>query len=81
MNHLRDGLSAIIKTLLIVLFAALIGGCSNDFRKASDQLEGKWIRSDGTYRIEIKKVKEEGKLIAAYYNPDSIHVGRAGWRL
>jgi uncharacterized protein (DUF2147 family) len=40
-------------------------------------LRGQWLRAEGGYVIEIKNVRPDGKLDAAYYNPRSIHVARA----
>lgn len=48
---------------------------------ASKVLEGSWVRDDGGYTIEIKEVKEEGKLDVAYLNPKPIHVGQSEWRI
>ena len=42
-------------------------------------LKGKWLRSDGTYTIEIFSVKEDGKMDAGYFNPNPINVGNAVW--
>jgi hypothetical protein len=44
-----------------------------DFQK----LKGKWLRPDGGYVIEITSVDDAGKLSAAYFNPQPIHVARA----
>jgi uncharacterized protein (DUF2147 family) len=41
------------------------------------KLVGKWERPDGGYVLEIKGVDGEGKLEAAYANPNPIHVSRA----
>ena len=41
------------------------------------KLVGKWERPDGGYVLEIKGVDGEGKLEAAYFNPNPIHVSRA----
>ena len=41
------------------------------------KLKGKWLRPDGGYVIEIRSVEPGGKLDAAYFNPQSIHVARA----
>jgi len=35
---------------------------------------------DGTYKIVIEEVKEDGELVAKYLNPDPINIGRSGWR-
>ncbi|MBL7857558.1 MAG: hypothetical protein JNM57_07705 [Cyclobacteriaceae bacterium] len=44
-----------------------------------EHLVGRWLRSDGTYVLEIRKALPDGLLEAAYYNPNPIHVGRARW--
>ena len=43
------------------------------------KLAGKWMRIDGNYTIEIKSVFDDGRLEAAYFNPGSINVEKAGW--
>ena len=43
-------------------------------------IEGKWLRPDGGYVLELSDVKSEGKLKAAYFNPRPINVGKAEWR-
>lgn len=50
-----------------------------DFDKATDQLTGDWLRSDGTYSISVSNVQPEGKLEAAYFNPNAINVERSEW--
>lgn len=49
-------------------------GISGDF----DRLIGRWRRSDGGYIIEIRKIDANGRMDAAYYNPNPINVSRAG---
>jgi hypothetical protein len=44
---------------------------------ALEELRGRWLRDTGGYIIEIRSVGSGGKLDAAYFNPKSIHVGRA----
>jgi len=44
-----------------------------DFQK----LNGKWLRPDGGYVIEIKSADSNGKLDAGYFNPKPIHVAKA----
>ena len=44
---------------------------------AIEKLRGRWLRDTGGYIIEIRSVGAGGKLEAAYFNPRSIHVGRA----
>jgi len=44
-----------------------------DFRK----LIGRWLRPDGGYMIDIRKIHADGKVDAGYYNPQPINVSRA----
>lgn len=44
-----------------------------------NQLKGEWMRTDGGKSIRINSVAEDGKLDAAYFNPNPIRVGRASW--
>ena len=42
-----------------------------------EKLKGKWVRPDGGYVLEIKKLLPDNALETAYYNPNPIHVGKA----
>ena len=42
-----------------------------------EKLKGKWQRPDGGYIIEIRSVGPSGKMDAAYFNPQPIHVAKA----
>ncbi len=44
-----------------------------DFKR----LEGRWVRPDGGYVLELRNIKKDGSLTAAYYNPRPIKVFRA----
>jgi len=44
-------------------------------------LKGKWLRSDGTYSIDIFSVSSDGRMDAGYFNPNPIKVGNSGWEL
>ncbi len=41
------------------------------------KLNGRWIRPDGGYIVEIKGVDSGGRIEAAYFNPSPIYVSRA----
>jgi len=41
------------------------------------KLVGRWLRPDGGYVIDIRKVETNGELQAAYFNPRPIHVSKA----
>ena len=38
---------------------------------------GTWLRSDGTYRVEIEAGEAPGTVVARYFNPNAIHVESA----
>ncbi|MBP1750731.1 MAG: hypothetical protein H6Q52_3270 [Deltaproteobacteria bacterium] len=41
------------------------------------QLEGRWLRPDGGYILELRDIKKDGSLKAAYFNPRPINVAMA----
>lgn len=45
-----------------------------------NRLEGRWLRPDGGYILEIRGVAGDGTLEAGYFNPSPIHVAQARWR-
>jgi hypothetical protein len=47
--------------------------------EALQKLFGKWMRSDGTYVLELRGADISGVLDAGYFNPKSINVSRAIW--
>jgi hypothetical protein len=40
---------------------------------------GVWLRSDGTYRVEIEPGAAAGSVVARYFNPDPINVETASF--
>ena len=42
-----------------------------------EKLKGKWVRPDGGYVLEFKRLLPQNELDAAYYNPNPVHVGKA----
>lgn len=42
---------------------------------------GRWLRSDGTYVLELRGADPSGVVQAGYFNPKPIHVSRAIWML
>jgi len=45
------------------------------------KLAGQWERTDGGYRIVMEEIKPDGTMKASYFNPNSIHVHQANWKL
>ena len=70
MNKRKERLLGVLAT------AALLSvGCKD--RTIAKSLQGRWIRPDGGYVLEIKSVAADGRLDAAYFNPRPIHVAEA----
>jgi hypothetical protein len=45
-----------------------------------ERLLGRWLRSDGSYVIEIRSAASDGKMEVFYFNPNPVHVGHAEWQ-
>jgi hypothetical protein len=45
----------------------------------SSKLIGSWTRTDAPYEIRIMEMSSGGNMLAGYFNPKSINVGRANW--
>jgi hypothetical protein len=65
--------------LTIGLIAALVLWPWSD-GVTPESLVGRWLREDGGYVLEIRSASPDGRLVATYSNPRSIHVTRAEWR-
>jgi hypothetical protein len=54
--------------------AAVRGGA---LAPEAQRVAGRWVRPDGGYVLEIRSVGVDGRLEAAYFNPNPINVARA----
>jgi hypothetical protein len=43
------------------------------------KLLGNWVRTDSPYEIRILEFRSDNTLLAGYFNPKSINVGKATW--
>lgn len=43
------------------------------------RLEGRWVRTDGNYVLELSEIGEGGRVKAGYFNPTPIKVFSAKW--
>jgi hypothetical protein len=43
------------------------------------KLLGSWVRTDSPYEIRILELRSDGNMLAGYFNPKSINVGKATW--
>ncbi len=50
-----------------------------DVQTDVQRLEGRWVRPDGGYILELWDIKKDGSVSAAYYNPRPIKVFSAKW--
>lgn len=85
LSHLRPQSLRIILTFSII--AASILSCKDSSDKDSKPpqikdktlLVGNWLRTDSDYLIKIEAVNDDGTLLAKYFNPNPINVGKANW--
>jgi hypothetical protein len=77
---IRRGVSVVL-VALIASSAGFFGGCKARSNESNtppySKLVGKWLRPDGGYVLDIKSVDAAGVMIAAYFNPNPIHVAKA----
>jgi hypothetical protein len=64
--------------------AAASAGAADTGKPSSAQtdfqrLEGRWVRPDGGYVLELTEIKKDGSLKASYFNPRPINVSKATW--
>jgi len=81
----RNSISGIAALLLILVFLitpifSFAGDRTKDSMREEQRVAGKWLRPDGGYILELRDVKKEGTLTAAYFNPRPINVASASWR-
>jgi len=43
------------------------------------RLEGRWVRLDGGYVLDLREIRKTAALTAAYFNPRPIKVFSAKW--
>ena len=62
-----------------VAVLALLSAATVALRRGSRlrELEGRWRRADGGYVLDIRKVRPDGAMDAAYLNPRPINVSKA----
>jgi hypothetical protein len=50
-----------------------------DVQTDLQRLEGRWVRPDGGYILQLWDIRKDGSVSAAYYNPRPIKVFIAKW--
>ena len=61
--------------VVLALLSAATGAFAAD--QVFEKLEGRWRRADGGYVLDIRKVRPDGAMDAAYLNPRPINVSKA----
>jgi hypothetical protein len=85
----KNNVLAIVMLVIFVVWAWSLPGCTGsgtggadqkkkDFAQAQ-QMAGQWVRPDGGYILELREIKKNGSLQAAYFNPQPIKVFSARW--
>ena len=70
-------LKSIILLFFIFLLSAPVSFAqSQDSATDYQKIIGRWVRSDGSYVLELKKVRFDGSIEAAYFNPNPINVSK-----
>jgi len=81
------GIRILICLVIIVVLSAPAQATDKATRAKSDEkteaskLEGRWIRTDGGYSLELSNIGADGALTAAYFNPRPIKVSKAAWNI
>lgn len=58
--------------------AAMAADTAHPSGKANIQrLDGRWIRPDGGYILELREIRNDGTMKASYSNPRSVNVHKA----
>jgi len=83
----RAKLAAVIFALGIAFVLQTTSDCESQVKKESgtgtkgktgfETIEGRWLRPDGGYIVQIRRVDSSGKMDAGYFNPRPINVSRA----
>lgn len=66
-------LIAVVLMVGIAAAVTLLRGGNGGF----DNLNGRWLRPDGGYVLEIRSVDSSGKIDAVYLNPKPINIAKA----
>ena len=83
-------LRSVVAACAVILFVWLFYGTAladqkqgteeNKGFSAARQLEGRWLREDGGYVLDLQDIRPDGSLKAFYFNPRNINVHVANWK-
>lgn len=83
MNKNNMRLVVCISTMLILSVFLAIGQGAQKEKGPPDvrRLEGRWLRPDGGYILEVRAIKKDNSVEAAYFNPRPINVHEAHYQI
>lgn len=92
---MRGGMTTAMRIFLIVALLSVFVGAvqaqdgglqpkydiSPSIAKLPEQADffGTWLRSDGTYRVEVEAGEQAGAVVVRYFNPEPINVESAAF--
>jgi hypothetical protein len=83
----RQGMRALglVGVLVILGITGQVANAGQPAAQSAEQpdpqrLVGRWVRPDGGYVLDVREVRADGSLKAAYFNPRPINVAKAEWR-
>ena len=83
----RQGMRAlgVVAVLAVLGIAGQVADAGQPTAQSAEQpdpqrLVGRWVRPDGGYVLDVREVRADGTLKAAYFNPRPINVAKAEWR-
>jgi hypothetical protein len=88
-TYLKPGALSITIILIAIAIFLLFSNCSEEKKPVKEKsqsteinpqkLAGSWLRPDGGYVLELSNVNIDGRVDAAYYNPNPINVAESKW--
>jgi len=72
-----------ISAMLILSSFLAIGQAAQKEKGPPDgrRIEGRWLRPDGGYILEVRAIKKDNSVEAAYFNPRPINVHEAHYQI
>lgn len=69
--------TAVIIGALLIATVSRAAGTQKAEKTDLQRLEGRWLRPDGGYVLELRDTRKDGSVTAVYFNPRSINVAKA----
>lgn len=80
-RFLRYMIGVIFFAIMAVSGSLILDNSARAAEADPTKVVGRWMRTDGGYELELSNPTFDGRLTAAYFNPNPINVSRAAWKL